>query len=83
MKTIKQLLESDKRGTKGYEIIDDKTIIINNSIKYPGFTEAQQFIDIIQRNWCRDDIFESIGDAFADRCKITFRVSINEEIETF
>lgn len=83
MRTIRNLLKTDKRGTEGYEIVDDKTIIINNSKPYPAWTEAQQFIDVIERNWCREDIFDSIGDVFAPKCKITFKVGLDEEIEEF
>lgn len=83
MRTIRKLLESDTRGTEGYEIVDDKTIIINNSKPYPAWTEAQQFIGVIEKNWCRLDIIDSIGDVFAEKCKITFKVGLDEEIEEF
>lgn len=82
MRTIRNLLESDKREN-GYVILDDNTVVIYNSKGYPLVTEAQEFIGIIERNWCRADIFDSIGDVFADECKITFKVRVDEEIEEF
>ena len=81
MRTIRNLLKTDKRGNTGYEVVDNNTIIINNSKPYPAWTEAQQFIDVIERNWCRKDIFDSIGDVFAPKCKIRFNVGLDEEIE--
>ena len=83
MKTIKKLLETDERGTDGFEIIDENTIIIKNSVPYPLRTEAQEFIGIIEMNWCRADIIESIDDVFASETKIKFKIGVNEEIEEF
>jgi hypothetical protein len=80
MKTIKELLKTDKR-TDGFKIVDENTVIIKNSVPYPLWTEAQQFLGIIEMNWGRGDIIESIDDVFASETKIRFKVGVDEEIE--
>lgn len=83
MRTIRELLKTDERGTDGFEIVDEHTVIIKNSVPFPLWTEAQQFLGIIEKNWCRGDIIESINDVFASETKIRFKVGVDEEIEEF
>lgn len=83
MRTIRELLKTDKRKADGFEIIDEHTVIIKNSVPYPLRTEAQEFLGIIEMNWCRGDIIESIDDVFTSETKIKFKVGVDEEIEEF
>ena len=85
--SIKFLLNGDTRGERGYRVIDDKTIVINNSRSYMLWPETEQFLNIISMCWERGDIIESVehqdfdGDEFYDSCLIKFRVPIDKEIE--